>query len=290
MDDDSATTIMSRPTPSAPSAPSTKPERPLKESKQSIPSQTSVSKPKGKLKDTDTEKSKQAVGKNTMKSKEVSPEVPGKVMNDGVVSSAAEAHGTSQSPHMPHVPQQFMNLQSLFDSPVPLRSNIPTVNSQKYKISLGSGRGSIKQVCSPEITVSQLVAILLLNRLLPLRMDLSGNLTSCYRVLDKGTLTSGQRRLNSFERQTVMLGSVPSRTLLLPIEVHTSDGVTRFNSPVNWIVSMGSMIDYIVSWLRIPNAGWTVYINDHRMDVHDVLFDVYAEGKPCTIILKQSNK
>ena len=173
---------------------------------------------------------------------------------------------------------------------MPLRSNIPTVNAQKYKISLGSGRGSIKQVCSPEITVSQLVAILLLNRLLPLRMDLSGNITSCYRVLHKGKLTSGQRRLKSFERQSVMLGSVPSRTLLLPIEVHTSDGVTRFNSPVNWIVSMGSIIDYMVSWLRITSAGWTVYINDHRMDVHDVLFDVYAEGKPCTIILKQSKK
>jgi|GEM_PF-5885852 len=289
-DDDSATTIMTRPTPSA------KTNNAPKKTEPSMEKQTSTVKSNRTSTEKNTKKSKESTKRNKTKA-----ENPTLKRTAGVAESVSSSKNTeaplkqeTQEHLSTSVPlnsrQQFMDLQSLFDSPVPLRSNIPTVNAQKYKISLGSGRGSIKQVCSPEITVSQLVAILLLNRLLPLRMDLSGNITSCYRVLHKGKLTSGQRRLKSFERQSVMLGSVPSRTLLLPIEVHTSDGVTRFNSPVNWIVSMGSIIDYMVSWLRITSAGWTVYINDHRMDVHDVLFDVYAEGKPCTIILKQSKK
>ena len=37
-----------------------------------------------------------------------------------------------------------------------------------------------------------------------------------------------------------------------PIEVHSPDGLIRFNTPVKWIVPIGSIIDYVVSWLRLP--------------------------------------
>ncbi len=179
------------------------------------------------------------------------------------------------------------DLHSLFGSPIPLRSSVPTVNAQKYKISLGAGRGSIKQVCSPEITGSQLVALFLCHRLLPMRMDLSGQMTSCYRLLEKGELVSGQRRLNSFASTSLMLGSVPSRTLLMPVEIHGTEGLIQLTTPINWIVSFGSMIDYLVSWLRLSATGWQVYVNQQKVDVHDVLFDVYQEGEPCTIVLRQ---
>ncbi len=189
-----------------------------------------------------------------------------------------------------NTPQQFGDLEPLFGAPIPVQSRIPTVNAQKYKISLGSGRGNIKQVCSPEITVSQLVAVLLLNRLLPVRMDPSGCVTSCYRVLEKGLMVSGRRRLKTFSGQTLMLGSVPSRTILLPVEVHTPDGIVRFNTPVNWVVSMGSIIDYMVSWLRLPVGGWTVQIGEHSMDAHDVLFDIYEEGASYTMVFTRTKQ
>ena len=57
----------------------------------------------------------------------------------------------------------------------------------------------------------------------------------------------------------LMLTSVPSRTLLIPIEVHGPDGLIRFNTPINWIVPMGSIIDYVVSWLRLPTGNWRAY-------------------------------
>jgi hypothetical protein len=184
--------------------------------------------------------------------------------------------------------QQFTTLQTLFEAPIPLRSNVPTINAQKYKISLGAGRGNIKQVCSPQITGSQLVSILLLNRLLPIRMDLSGSMTSCYRIQERGEAVSGRRTLASFNATQLMLTSVPSRTLLVPIEVHSPDGLVRFNTPINWVVSMGAVIDYVVSWLRLPAGNWSVFVGDIQMDVHDVLFDVYNESEPCVIALKQN--
>ena len=98
---------------------------------------------------------------------------------------------------------------------------------------------------------------------------------------------SGKRTLSSLQKTQLMLTSVPSRTLLIPMEVHSPDGLIRFNTPVNWIVPMGSIIDYVVSWLRLPTGNWRAYIGDTNMDVHDVLFDVYKEGESCTIILKQ---
>lgn len=109
---------------------------------------------------------------------------------------------------------------------------------------------------------------------------------SCYRVKQRGAVVSGKRTLSSLGTQQLMLASVPSRTILLPIEVHSPEGLIRFNTPVNWIVPMGTVIDYVVSWLRLPVANWRVDVGDVSMDVHDVLFDVYKESDDCVITLK----
>ena len=50
---------------------------------------------------------------------------------------------------------------------------------------------------------------------------------------------------------------------------------------------MGSIIDYVVSWLRLPSGTWHISVGDVRMDPHDVLFDVYTDGEACTITLKK---
>ena len=258
-DEDCATTIMARPDPKEP-----KPTKNIK--------------PSSKTK---------SVGHN-----DNAPTLPKtSPVNDQVAQGDRQPNpvvsSKNQTPAPPQDPQQFSDLQDLFGSPIPLRTNIPTINAQKYKISLGAGRGSIKQVCSPEVTISQLVSILLLNRLLPNRMNLSGQVTSCYRIKVRGEIISGKRTLSSMNTNQLMLASVPSRTLVMPIEVHGPDGLVRFNTPINWIVPMGSIIDYVVSWLRLPDGNWHASIGEVRMDVHDVLFDVYEEGAACVVILKQ---
>lgn len=270
-DEDCATTIMARPS-TANAVPESKKSR---ERNAKAPAQS---------KSKSTVKSKPLEQKGKAEISEDTPQIQQSKLN----SSSEEINTRIEpKPAPPTAPQQFSDLQDLFGSPIPLRSTFPTINAQKYKISLGAGRGSIKQVCSPEITVAQLVSILLLNRLLPNRMDLSGQLTSCYRVKDRGEVVSGKRTLSSLKKTQLMLTSVPTRTLLVPIEVHSPDGLIRFNTPINWIVPMGSIIDYVVSWLRLPVGNWRAYIGDVSMDVHDVIFDVYEEGESCTIILKQ---
>ncbi len=288
-EDDGATMIMTRPTP---------PKKKSQDTGSSV-EQKNVVQPNSKPPRGGNKTTKAVSSSSPTRDKESAFKRP-KQSEQSVAKSKETAKASSSKPtnaeqtstranNTPfNIPQQFGDLQPLFGSPIPIQSRIPTVNAQKYKISLGSGRGNIKQVCSPEVTVSQLVAVLLLNRLLPMRMDLSGCVTSCYRVLEKGEMVSGRRRLKTFGGQTLMLGSVPSRTILLPIEVHTSDGIVRFNTPVNWVVSMGSIIDYMVSWLRLPVGGWSVQVGGHAMDAHDVLFDIYEEGESYTMVFTRA--
>lgn len=293
-DDDGATMIMTRPTP--PKKKSQDTGSPIEQKNVVQPNSKPTrggNKTSKVVSSSSPTRDKQSASKNpkqaeqsVAKSKERAKASPSKPIKVEQTSTRANNNPHKNTPF--NTPQQFGDLQPLFGSPIPVQSRVPTVNAQKYKISLGSGRGNIKQVCSPEITVSQLVAVLLLNRLLPMRMDPSGSITSCYRVLEKGTIVSGRRRLKTFDGQTLMLGSVPSRTILLPIELHTSDGIVRFNTPVNWVVSMGSIIDYMVSWLRLPAGGWTVQVGGHSMDAHDVLFDIYEEGESYTMVFTRA--
>lgn len=278
LDEDCATAIMTRPTSPKPAT-----KNPSKSSASMSPAQTKSAplEIKAKPKESVTpRKQRQERSVSTQ-----SAASSGKTSVESTVESNIE-QTLQPSTSVSSPQQQFGGLQDLFGPPIPLRSTVPTINAQKYKISLGSGRGSIKQVCSPEITVSQLVSILLLNRLLPARMNLSGQVTSCYRVKQRGAIVSGKKTLSSLGTQQLMLASVPARTLLLPVEVHGPDGLIRFNTPVNWIVPMGSVIDYVVSWLRLPAGNWRVYVGDTSMDVHDVLFDVYKEDEACVLTLK----
>ena len=277
LDEDCATAIMTRPTP---------PKNPPRSKSSVSSSQSKVEPLEIQSKPKASKRSKPApTVQNKQREKRSVPAQSAAASRTAQVVEKADNTPKSDT-SISSEPQQLNSLQDLFGPPIPLRSTVPTINAQKYKISLGSGRGSIKQVCSPEITVSQLVSILLLNRLLPVRMNLSGQIMSCYRVKQRGAVVSGKRTLSSLGTQQLMLASVPSRTILLPIEVHSPEGLIRFNTPVNWIVPMGTVIDYVVSWLRLPVANWRVYVGDVSMDVHDVLFDVYKESDDCVITLK----
>lgn len=165
--------------------------------------------------------------------------------------------------------------------------SIPSANAVKYQISLGLGRGSIKQSVSPDATVSQVISLLLLNRLLPVRTDLMGNLTSCYRFVEQGEPCSGRRTVGSFNSRKLLLGSVPSRLLMCTISVQTDEGTIQYNTPINWIVPAASMLDHIISWLRLTGVGWTISVDGQEMEPHDVLFDVVNTEHNVVLIVQQ---
>ena len=243
-EDDSDTTIMARPTPGIPSNKSTP---------------------------------KKSKSKRSTKKKEVSTSVktPVNETTDSIKKVDIEP---------PPIPNQGGSSANLLEAPVPVRAVIPTSNARKYKISLGRGRGSIKQACSPKSTVSQMVALLLINRLLPQRMDLMGRINSCYRVLEKGVPCSGRRTLASLKSDQLMLGSVSSRMLTVTLRIHTEDNMIQFITPINWVVPVGSIIDHLVSWLRLPHTGWRLKVGEQVLDAHDTIFDVYEEG--CDMVVE----
>ena len=244
LDDDGATAVMMRPIPSKPPSKNTR----------STPSKST----------------KPAQSKSSSKSTDVPVDVASKSVESATNSATTMPKDTINTLTVAPSGQ----VQSIFEPPVPIRMSIPSANAVKYQISLGLGRGTIKQTVSPDATVSQVISLLLLNRLLPVRTDLMGNLTSCYRFMEKGEACSGRRPIGSFQGRKLLLGSVPSRILMCTIAVHTDEGTIQYNTPINWIVSAASMLDHIVSWLRLTGGGWTLSVNGQQMESHDVLFDM----------------
>ena len=201
-------------------------------------------------------------------------------------TSKQSVNSIESNPQIP--PTLTGQVQSIYEPPVPIRMSIPSANAVKYQISLGLGRGTIKQTVSPEATVSQVVSLLLLNRLLPVRTDLMGNLTSCYRFMEKGEPCSGRRSIKSFKSRKLQLGSIPSRILMCTIQVDTEEGSIYFNTPVNWIVPISSLLDHIVSWLRLSGTDWKMSVGEEQMNPHDVLFDVVESER--NIVLRVHQK
>ena len=110
-DEDCATTIMARPIPKEPKV-FTKPK---KENTQ-VPNEKSV------------RAERDPVASSTQS-----------LLNNLPIDQSTNVVSSSkiESPAPLKTPQQFSDLQDLFGSPIPLRATIPTINAQKYKISLG---------------------------------------------------------------------------------------------------------------------------------------------------------
>jgi hypothetical protein len=177
-------------------------------------------------------------------------------------------------------------METIFGSPQPIRSSLPPGKNSQYHISLGEGAGVIKQNANPEITVSSLIDLLLLHRVLPMRMDLTGRMTSHYRFMLDGSPCSGRLKMTSFSpKKVIMLCSVPNEVRLMNIEVQTEDDIHQFLAPVGLATSMGSIVDHLVSWLRLGRGNWVVQLDSEEMYSHDILFDVQDSLESSTLRL-----
>ncbi len=166
-------------------------------------------------------------------------------------------------------------LETLYGSPQPIRSSLPPGKNTQYHISLGEGAGVIKQNANPEISVSSLIDLLLLHRVLPMRMDLTGRLTSHYRFMLNGSPCSGRLKMTSFSpKKVILLCSVPNEVKLMNIEVQTENNIHHFIAPVGLAMSMGSIIDHLISWLRLAKGHWVLELDSEELFSHDILFDV----------------
>lgn len=169
-------------------------------------------------------------------------------------------------------------LDSLCMAPMPLRLVAATTNKEKYAISLGEGMGTIRQTIPKEMTVAQVVNLLLVHRVLPVRSDLLGNISSCYRLMENGIIVSGRKQMQEFSMQeALLLRSVPNSMRQMTIQIQGKETFMQFSTPISVIVPASSIVDYLVSWLRLPQGNWILFVVQGNqmveMENSEVLFD-----------------
>ena len=169
-------------------------------------------------------------------------------------------------------------IDSLCIAPMPLRLIAATTNKEKYAISLGEGMGTIRQTIPKEMTVAQMVNLLLVHRVLPMRSDLLGNISSCYRLMENGVIVSGRKQMQEFSMQeALLLRSVPNSMRQMTIQIQGKETFMQFSTPISVIVPASSIIDYLVSWLRLPQGNWLLFLVQGNqmveMENSEVLFD-----------------
>ena len=158
-------------------------------------------------------------------------------------------------------------------TPQVIRMINPTGNIQEYILSLGGGAGSFKRKLPKEMTVAQALAGLM-SRLLPMRMDLLGRSLGCYRFLINGELCSGRIKMKELDHHSpLLICTVPNDIAVVDLQVHTDDGIFYLTTPVGLAVSASSLVDYLVSWLRLIQGKWTLHVGDIEMDAYDALCD-----------------
>jgi hypothetical protein len=163
-------------------------------------------------------------------------------------------------------------------APMPLRLVAATTNKEKYAISLGEGMGTIRQTIPKEMTVAQVVNLLLVHRVLPVRSDLLGNISSCYRLMENGIIVSGRKQMQEFSMQeALLLRSVPNSMRQMTIQIQGKETFMQFSTPISVIVPASSIVDYLVSWLRLPQGNWILFVVQGNqmveMENSEVLFD-----------------
>ena len=176
----------------------------------------------------------------------------------------------------------------LYGKPLVQRGDFPSNKGERYAFSLGEGIGNIKQSLHEDTPSASVIHLMLLNRLLPMRTDLAGSITSMYRLSKDGVACSGLTTMKEFSTQApITLHSVPNSIQRQTFEVQKADETIRFSAPVGSAVPIASLLDHLVSWLHLDGNSWQCSVGDVILDPANILFDVQDMLAENTICLKQ---
>lgn len=198
--------------------------------------------------------------------------------DDGLPSNSISKEGDSTGSKM----------GDLYGKPLVQRGTFPSNKGERYAFSLGEGIGKIKQSLHEDTPSANVIHLMLLNRLLPMRTDLTGSITSMYRLSKDGVACSGLATMKEFSTQaSITLHSVPNDIQRQTFEVHKADEMIRFSAPVGSAVPIASLLDHLVSWLHLDGKSWECSVGDVILDSANILFDVQDMLAENTICLKQ---
>ena len=182
----------------------------------------------------------------------------------------------------------LQQIGDVYGAPLAQKSSFPSNKGEQFVFSLGEGIGTIKQSLHGKTSSASVIYLMLLHRLLPVRTDLTGSITSMYRPSRNGEPVSGLELMSSFDsKQPILLCSVPNEVRLQTFEVWKDEELMRFMAPVGMAVPISSLLDHLVSWLRLEKTTWQMTIGDIFLEPANILFDVQEQLETNVISLKK---
>lgn len=151
-------------------------------------------------------------------------------------------------------------------------------NSESYTFVREAGGKAVRIRLPVKSTVAE-AASFLVGYVVPVRTDLSGRLTSWYRLEQDGKALAPGAALESVDAsRPLVVRSIPNQIVFADIEVVGGPAPIRFVTPIGTAVPAASLVDHLAAWLALPEGRWRLVRDGRSLDGHALLADAPIQG------------
>jgi hypothetical protein len=126
----------------------------------------------------------------------------------------------------------------------------------------------------------------LVGNVVPVRTDLTGRLTSWYRLSNSGGPIAPDTSLSSLDADDpIVIETVLNGARLVELTV-AGPSTHRFVAPVGTAVPVVTLIDHITRWLGLPDLAYQLHGPDGALSPHHILADIDDASAVLSLSLK----
>ena len=130
----------------------------------------------------------------------------------------------------------------------------------------------------------------LVGNMLPVRTDLTGRLTSWYRLSNASGLLSPDTLLSSLDpEQPLVIETILNETRMVELRV-VGASEHRFVTSVGTAVPIVTLIDHITAWLGLPDGSYHLDGPHGPLPPHSILADLPGAAELPTLVLRRSGE
>ncbi len=155
--------------------------------------------------------------------------------------------------------------------------------SVPLKLRIGPDGDTFKTRFPGKATLAECVARLTAS-LLPIQTDLSGRLTSGWRLGPESGPLSGATLVETQASDTLLLlHPIAAAQVIAEIQVEDADAPHRFRAPVTNVAPAASLVDHLVRWLGLEGGPWTLHAGDRALGPYELIDEVDLSTTPLVL-------
>lgn len=151
-------------------------------------------------------------------------------------------------------------------------------NVELYTFQREVGGKAVRVRLPVRSTLGEAVSFLV-GYVLPVRADLTGQLSGWYRLDQDGRALSPSAALESVDAaRPLVIRFVPNQVVFADIEIVSGPAPARFVAPVGTAVPAATLVDHLAAWLGLPDGRWRLCRDGRVLDSHAILADDEVSG------------